>query len=83
LKKADKKVHDGVIEAIARIFNRDVSELTAEVRFLEDLHAKSINIVELVAVLQDKFQVEIPMMKVRRQKTVGEAVEFITSLVRG
>lgn len=83
MKKADKKVHDGVIEVVARIFKKDVSELTPGTRFLEDLHAKSVNIVELVAVLQDQFQVEIPMMKVRRQKTVGEAVEFITGLLRG
>ena len=83
MKKDVKKVHDAVVEAVARIFRKDVSELTPGIRFLEDLHAKSINIVELVAVLQDHFQIEIPMMKVRRQKTIGEAVEFIAGLVRG
>jgi acyl carrier protein len=83
LKKDDKKIHDAVVEAVARIFRKDVSELTPDVRFLEDLKAKSINIVELVAVLQDQFQIEIPMMKVRRQKTIGEAVAFIAELVRG
>ena len=83
MKKDDKKIHDAVVEAVARIFRKDVSELTPGIRFLEDLQAKSINIVELVAVLQDHFQVEIPMMKVRRQKTIGEAVEFIAGLVRG
>ena len=72
-----------MVEAVARIFRKDVSELTPGIRFLEDLHAKSINIVELIAVLQDHFQIEIPMMKVRRQKTIGEAVEFIAGLVRG
>ena len=83
MKKDDKKVHDAVVEAVARIFRKDVGELTPDIRFLEDLHAKSINIVELVAVLQDQFQIEIPMMKVRRQKTIGEAAEFIAGLVRG
>lgn len=83
MKKDDKKIHDTVVEAVARIFRKDVSELTPGIRFLEDLQAKSINIVELVAVLQDHFQIEIPMMKVRRQKTIGEAVEFIAGLVRG
>ena len=83
MKKDVKKVHDAVVEAVARIFRKDVSELTPGIRFLEDLHAKSINIVELIAVLQDHFQIEIPMMKVRRQKTIGEAVEFIAGLVGG
>ena len=83
MKKVEKKVYDGVVEAVARIFRKDVSELTPNIRFLEDLNAKSINIVELIAVLQDQFQIEIPMMKVRRQKTIGEAVEFIAGLLRG
>ena len=81
--KIEKRVHDGMVEAVARIFRKDVSELTPNTRFLEDLHAKSINIVELIAVLQDQFQVEIPMMKVRRQKTIGEAVQLITALLKG
>jgi acyl carrier protein len=81
--KIEDRIADGVMKAVARIFRKDVSELSLNTRFVEDLHAKSVNIVELIAVLQNEFQVEIPMMKARRQKTIGESINFIVSLRKG
>ncbi len=81
--KIEDRIAEGVMKAVARIFRKDVSELTLNTRFVEDLHAKSVNIVELIAVLQNEFQIEIPMMKARRQKTIGESINFIISLRKG
>ncbi len=81
--KIEDRIAEGVMKAIAKIFRKDVSELSRNTRFLEDLHAKSVNIVELLAVLQNEFQIEIPMMKARRQKTIGESIDFIISLRKG
>ena len=81
--KIEDKIAEGVMKAVARIFRKDVSELTLNTRFVEDLRAKSVNIVELIAVLQNEFQIEIPMMKARRQKTIGESINFIVSLRKG
>ena len=77
------RIAEGVMKAVARIFRKDVSELTLNTRFVEDLRAKSVNIVELIAVLQNEFQIEIPMMKARRQKTIGDSINFIVSLRKG
>ena len=81
--KIEDRIAEGVMKAVARIFRKDVSELTPNTRFVEDLHAKSVNIVELIAVLQNEFQIEIPMMKARRQKTIGESINFIITLRKG
>ena len=81
--KIEDRIAEGVMKAIAKIFRKDVSELSRNTRFLEDLHAKSVNIVEILAVLQNEFQIEIPMMKARRQKTIGESIDFIISLRKG
>ena len=81
--KIEDRIAEGVMKAVARIFRKDVSELTLNTRFVEDLHAKSVNIVELIAVLQNEFQIEIPMMKARRQKTIGESIHFIVTLRKG
>ena len=81
--KIEDRIAEGVMKAVARIFRKDVSELTLNTRFVEDLHAKSVNIVELIAVLQNEFQIEIPMMKARRQKTIGESISFIITLRKG
>ncbi len=78
--KLEERIANEFLKAVARIFRKDVSELTRETRFVEDLQAKSVNIVELIAVLQNEFEIEIPMAKVRRKKTIGEAIDFVISL---
>jgi acyl carrier protein len=81
--KMEERIAEGVMEGISIIFKKNMSELTRETRFLEDLHAKSVNIVALVALLEDKFGVEIPYMQARRRKTIGESIDFIVSLRKG
>ena len=76
----EERIAVGVMKAIARIFKKDVNELTRDTRFVEDLHAKSVNIVELLAVLQDEFQIEIPFMEARKRQTIGEAIDFVVYL---
>ncbi len=78
--KIEEKVTERVMKEVARIFQTDVSELTRDTRFVEDLKAKSVNIVELIAVLEDAFGVGIPFMEARRKKTIGEATDFIIYL---
>lgn len=78
--KLEEMIAKKFFETVARIFRKDESELTRETRFIEDLKAKSVNIVELIAVLQNEFEIEIPMAKVRRKKTIGEAIDFVISL---
>lgn len=78
--KIEEKIAEGVMKGIARIFEKDVSEVTRDTRFVEDLHAKSVNIVALIALLENEFGIEIPYMQARRRKTIGEAIDFIISL---
>ena len=67
----EERVTEGVIKEVARIFKKDVKQVTRNTRFVEDLDAKSLNIVELVAVLENEFETEIPYAQARRKKTVG------------
>ena len=78
--KIEERVAERVMKEVARIFKKDVSELSRDTHFVEDLHAKSVNVVELVAVLENEFEIEIPFMEARRRKTIGEAIDFVVSL---
>lgn len=78
--KIEEKIAEGVMKGVARVFKKDVSEVTRDTRFVEDLHAKSVNIVALIALLENEFGIEIPYMQARRRKTIGEATDFIVSL---
>ena len=76
----EEKVTQVLLATVARIFMKDTSELSRETRIIEDLQAKSVNIVEIIAVLQNELGVEIPMAKLRRQKTIGAVIDYVVGL---
>lgn len=47
--------------------------------FIEDLGADSLDIVELVMELEDRFEIKIPDDQVESMTTVGDAIKFIES----
>ncbi len=69
-----------IIARAAEIFKKNPADLNPNTDFVADLKAKSVNIVQIIAVLEDAFDVEIPFMQFRRKKTIGEAAEFVAQL---
>ena len=78
--KFEERVSELLFQTVARIFRKDVSMLSRDTRFIEDLQAKSINIVEIIAELQGALEIEISMAKLRRKQTIGEVIDFVVSL---
>ncbi len=72
-----------IIKRAAEVFNKNPEELSEATRFAEDLKAKSVNIVQITTVMEVEYDIEIPYMEFRRKKTLGEAAEYIKSLVEG
>jgi acyl carrier protein len=77
------EILEKIIERTAQVFKKDPGELSADTRFVEDLKAKSVNYVQIIAILEDAFDVQINFMQLRRRKTLGEAAEFVTQLCGG
>ena len=50
-----------------------------ESKFTEDLNADSLDVVELVMAIEEKFGVEIPDNEAEKIKTVGDVVSYIES----
>lgn len=71
------EVLEKLIERTAQVFKRDPGELTEETDYFEDLKAKSVNMVQVITVMEDIFDVQLNYMKLRRQKTIGEVADFI------
>ena len=44
---------------------------------LEDLHADSLDLVDVVMTLEDEFSVEFPEDQIENMKTVGDIVNYI------
>ena len=55
----------------------DANEVNAESRFIEDLNADSLDVVELVMALEEKFSIEIPDEDAEKIKTVNDVVAYI------
>lgn len=69
-----------IIARAAELFKVDPGQYSADTRFVEDLKAKSVNYVQIIAVLEEEFDVTIPFMEFRRKKTFGEAAAFVSEL---
>lgn len=49
--------------------------------FREDLHAESLDLVLLVAALEDRFQISIPEAVLVKVRTVEDLFEYLQSLL--
>jgi acyl carrier protein len=70
---------DRVKEIIAKELDVDIKQLTPEAKFIEDLGADSLDIVELVMALEEEFNIEIPDEEADKLKTVGDAMNYLKS----
>lgn len=55
----------------------EADEVTPDARFIDDLGADSLDIVELIMSLEEEFDLEIPDEHAERIVTVGDAVTYI------
>ena len=62
---------------ISSQLNIDEEEIKIESSFMNDLGADSLDIVELIMELEEKYDIEIPDEDVEKIVTVGEIVEYI------
>jgi acyl carrier protein len=76
-------VEQRVRSVIAKVLKVDRDEISRGSRFTEDLMAKSFDIIEIIAMLEDEFGIEIDDSKARRNRTVGEAIDYIEELTAG
>jgi acyl carrier protein len=55
----------------------DVTTIEEPSRFKEDLEADSLDLVELVVELEDRYGIRMAEDQAERIKTVGQAVDFV------
>ena len=72
-------IFDEVKAVIAEELDVEESEITMESQIVDDLGADSLDVVELIMRLEEKFEIEIPDEDAEKIQTVGDAVKFIES----
>lgn len=76
-------VQEEVKDIIVDQLGVDPNKVTLEASFVDDLGADSLDTVELVMALEEKFGLEIPDEEAEKLTTVGEAIEYIEKNKKG
>ena len=72
-------VEEKVIAIVSEQLGVAKEEIKIESKFVDDLKADSLDVVELVMEFEDEFEVTIPDDDYDKIKTVGDAVTYITA----
>jgi len=75
-------VEERVIAVTARVLKLNPEEIKMEDSFTADLGAESVQSIELVAMFEEEFGIEMDEDAALAVQTVGDAVKFITNVCK-
>ncbi|MDD5158116.1 acyl carrier protein [Sulfurimonas sp.] len=70
---------DDIKEVVVEQLGVSADEVKEDAKFVEDLGADSLDVVELVMALEEKFDIEIPDDEAEKIRTVRDVVNYIES----
>lgn len=70
---------DDIKEVVVEQLSVDAAEVKEDSKFVEDLGADSLDVVELVMALEEKFDIEIPDEEAEKIQTVKDVITYIES----
>ena len=76
-----EEVFEHVKGILVETLSVDEDKVTMEARFQEDLETDSLDLVELVMTMEEKFGIKITDEEAADIKTVGDAVDFVMTRV--
>ncbi len=75
-------VEERVKKVTAKVLDLDPKDIKPEDSFTEDLGAESVQSIELVAMFEEEFGIEMDEDAALSVTTVGSAVEFIANVCK-
>ena len=70
-------MQDKIIKMIANKLSKKVEDVKLESKLIEDLGADSLDIVELLMMLEDEYGITIPDQDAMQLSTIGDIVKFM------
>ena len=70
---------DDIKEVVVEQLSVNPDEVKENSKFVEDLGADSLDVVELVMALEEKFDIEIPDDEAEKIQTVQDVINYIQS----
>ena len=72
-----KELEAKVIECVAIAYNKDASTLTVESSFKEDLKGASVQMVALVAQIENELEASLMLADAAACATIGDLVDLV------
>ena len=76
---SDKSIADRIKDIIVEQLGVNADQIKPEAKFIEDLGADSLDIVELVMALEEEFGTEIPDEEAEKITTVQQAIDYVNN----
>lgn len=67
---------------IAEVLNIEADEITMETAFIDDLGADSLDVYQIVTVIEEEFDIKIPEDVAESIVTVGDVVEQMKTVLQ-
>lgn len=80
--RTSAEIEDGVIEVIKNVSRRPI-EPAIDNDLVADLGFDSLQVLEVIAELEDRFDISIPLNDVPATRTVAQVVAHVSQLVVG
>ena len=74
---SEKSIEQRVKDIIAEQLSVSEDEVVPDASFVDDLGADSLDLVELIMVMEEKFEQEIPDEVAEKLQTVNDAITYI------
>ena len=79
---ASAHIEEGVIDVLKNVSRRPIEPSLAS-DLVADLGFDSLQVLEVIAELEDRFDISIPLNDVPATRTVGHVVLQVTALIEG
>ncbi|WP_297574998.1 acyl carrier protein [uncultured Campylobacter sp.] len=73
-------IFDDVRDVVVEQLNVEPEQVKLESKIVDDLNADSLDVVELIMALEEKFEVEIPDADAEKLLTIQDVVTYIEKL---
>jgi acyl carrier protein len=76
-------LEERIREIIADQLGVEADKVVPEAKFVEDLGADSLDVVELIMAFEEEFGIEIPDEDAEKIQTVGDVINYLKGKVSG
>lgn len=77
---------DNIEERVCRVVEGwlevDPQKIVPSATLMDDLHADSLDVIEVILGVEDEFNIEIPDEDTEEIKTVGDIISYVRARVR-